>query len=432
MTARRAEVASAAGTPRIDPPELDLTPKEIIARAEALAPRLVERQAETEQLTYYPEVTHREFLEAGFYRILVPRRYGGYEFDYPTYVRVVVALARGCPSTAWCFCLAGGHALQVGSLFSEQAQAELFGTGDFRCAAVAAPAGMATRTEDGWELNSTHPYSSGAPYSTHYMGQTFTPGPAPEGPPGPILLFVAPRSQWTILDDWGDTLGLRGSGSHSVRFEGARIPAHFAIENAWMVDTDVSGGTPGLRLHGNPMYAGRTLSFFQMELASVMVGALKGAIDEYEDVLRRRKTQRPPIVFRYLDPDYQRWFGLAMGRAAAAEAMLLSCADQYMEMCHRAVETGQPFTREDDLRLNIVAREALAMSWDVMQGLVFKTAGSSLARAGQRMERIFRDMAMGWGHFGTVVGDWAGRELAREHLGLMQEGPPRPDQVHSI
>lgn len=438
MTARKAQAAAAATGGRargahIDPPEPGLTPKEIVARAEALVPRLVERQAETERLTYYPEVTHREFLEAGFYRILVPRRYGGYEFDYTTYVRVVIALARGCPSTAWCFCLAGGHALQVASLFSEQAQEELFDEGDFRCAAVAAPAGMAKRTEDGgWELNSTHPYSSGAPYSTHYMGQTFTPGPDPQGPPGPILLFIAPRDRWTMLDDWGDTLGLRGSGSHSVRFEGARIPAHYALENAWLVDTDVSNGTPGLRLHGNPMYAGRTLSFFQMELAAVMVGALKGAIDEYESVLRRRKTQRPPIVYRYLDPDYQRWFGLAIGRAAAAEAMLLSCADQYMALCNRIVETGEPFTREDDLRLNIVAREALTMAWDVMQGLVFKTAGSSLARAGQRMERIFRDMAMGWGHFGTAIGDWAGRELAREHLGLAHEPPPRPDQVHSV
>jgi hypothetical protein len=37
-------------------------------------------------------------------------------------------------------------------------------------------------------------------------------------------------------------------------------------------------------------------------------------------------------------------------------------------------------------------------------------------------------MAMDWGHFGTIVGDWAARELAREHLGLQAEPPPRPDQ----
>jgi 3-hydroxy-9,10-secoandrosta-1,3,5(10)-triene-9,17-dione monooxygenase len=414
----------------ISPPEPGLTAEELIARAEALQPMLVERQAETEERAYYSEEIHRAFLDAGFYRMLVPRRYGGYEVSLPTFMRTVIAVARGCPSSAWCMCLSSAHALQAGALFSERAQAEIFGDGDFRCAAVAAPAGIATRTEDGWELNSTHPYSSGAPYSTHYMGQTFTPGPDPGGPPGPILLFMAPRGSWTMLDDWGDSLGLRGSGSHSVRFENVRIPAHWALENTWMVDTDVSGGTPGSRLHESPMYAGRTLSFFQAELAAIMVGTVKGALDEYEEILRARKTQRPPIVARYLDPDYQRWFGLAMGRLATAEAAVIQCVEQYMEICRRSVEEGVPFSRKDDLRLNIVAREAGTLAWNTMQGELFRTAGTSAARAGQRMERIFRDMAMCWGHFANVLGDWTARELAKEHLGLVADGPPRPDQEH--
>src|SRR5262245_4087040 len=203
--------------PEIRPPEPDLSPREILARAEAIRPVLVEQQAETEQRTYYSEGIHQEFLKAGFYRMLVPRRFGGYEFDLPTFCRVIIEVARGCPSSGWLLCLASGHALQVGSWFGEQAQAELFGDGDFRCAAVAAPVGVAGRTEAGWELNGVHAYCSGAPYSTHYMGQTFMPSDGPDGgPPGPPLLFVAPRSTWTMLDDWGDSLGLKGSGSHSI------------------------------------------------------------------------------------------------------------------------------------------------------------------------------------------------------------------------
>ena len=98
-----------------------------------------------------------------------------------------------------------------------------------------------------------------------------------------------------------------------------------------------------------------------------------------------------------------------------------------MELARRSVEEGVPFSRKEDLRLNIIAREALTLAWNVMQGQIFRTAGSGTARNGQRMERIFRDMSMGWGHFGTIVGDWAARELAREHLGLVVE-VPRPDQ----
>ena len=264
------------------------------------------------------------------------------------------------------------------------------------------------------------------------MGQTFAAPEVEGGPPGKLLLFVAPRESWTMLDDWGDTLGLKGSGSHSVRFEQAFIPDRFVLEDTWMVDTNVAGGTPGVRIHGNPMYAGRTLAFFEGELAAIMIGAAKGALDEYEEILRTRKTQRPPIVTRVEDPDYQRWYGLAVGKVSAAEAALLQVAEQWHEACRRSVEDGIPFTREEDLRLNMVAREALTLAWEAMQGEIYRTAGSSAARAGQRIERIFRDMAIGWGHFGTIVRDWTAREWAREHFGLVERGPaarpPAPDR----
>ena len=90
------------------------TVDELIARADELRPRLVEQQAETEERTYYSQEIHEEFLEAGFYRMLVPKRYGGLELDLGSFWRVIIAVARGCPSTAWCLCLAAGHALQTG------------------------------------------------------------------------------------------------------------------------------------------------------------------------------------------------------------------------------------------------------------------------------------------------------------------------------
>ena len=80
-------------------PEPDLTPREIVARAAAMRPELLERQAETEERTFYAQDTHEASREAGFYRILQPRRFGGYEFDLETYFRVIIEIARGCPST---------------------------------------------------------------------------------------------------------------------------------------------------------------------------------------------------------------------------------------------------------------------------------------------------------------------------------------------
>ena len=170
-------------------PEPHLTAADVVARAEALAPELAERQSETEQRTYYAEDTHEAFTDAGLYRILVPRRYGGYEFGVRTFFQVVMTLTRACPSTGWMYCLGSAHALAVASLFGERTQAEVFGDGHFICPATVSPNGTAQRTGDGdWTLHGTWPYCSGSPYATHFLGHTLV-SRGPDGPPEPMLFI---------------------------------------------------------------------------------------------------------------------------------------------------------------------------------------------------------------------------------------------------
>lgn len=291
-------------------PEPELTEREVIERAVAMRPALLERQPETERLTIYPKDTHEEFLRAGFYRMLQPRRYGGYSFGLPTFYRVVTEVARGCPSTGWALSLTAAHVLQVASVFEEKTQDELFGDeGDFRAASTATPVGVARPDGDGHVvLDGTWSYSSGSPYSTHYVGQTLRAPEKPEDPPGPLMLFVAPRSAWTLLDDWQGVLGLRGSGSHSIRLDEARIPAHFTRE-ASLLDLPVEGGSVGSKLHGHPMYAGRAASFFHGELAALMIGTAYAAADEYARIIAERPLVLDPGRTRADLHDYQRHLG---------------------------------------------------------------------------------------------------------------------------
>jgi 3-hydroxy-9,10-secoandrosta-1,3,5(10)-triene-9,17-dione monooxygenase len=202
------------------------------------------------------------------------------------------------------------------------------------------------------------------------------------------------------------------------------------LESRWLVDTDPTLA-PGLALHGNPLYAGRTLSVFQSELSALATGGLRGAIDAYEALIRARKTQRPPIVDRYLDPDYQRWLGQALARASAAETLLAAVAKRWAEHTRSFARDGRIFTREDDLALNVAAREALTLAWTAMHEDLFRTAGTSAARDGERIQRSFRDIAMDWGHVGNTTRDWAWRELARERLGVAVGPALRPDRPHA-
>jgi alkylation response protein AidB-like acyl-CoA dehydrogenase len=78
--------------PLFQPPEPDLSEQEMIDRAIALRPLLRETQAETEKRTYVVDEVQQAYVDAGFYRLYVPRRFGGYEFDVTTFMRVVLEL----------------------------------------------------------------------------------------------------------------------------------------------------------------------------------------------------------------------------------------------------------------------------------------------------------------------------------------------------
>src|SRR5215467_4904592 len=93
----------------IAPPEPGLTAAELLARAEALRPVLRERQAATEAAGRLLDETHSAFVDAGFYRALQPRRFGGYECSLRDFVRIMSEVSRGCPSSGWVLALTAGH-----------------------------------------------------------------------------------------------------------------------------------------------------------------------------------------------------------------------------------------------------------------------------------------------------------------------------------
>ena len=406
------------------PPEPGLTPAEVVARAERIAATLVERQAETEARTFYAGDTHEEFSRAGFYRILVPRCYGGYEFGFDTFMRVAMALARGCPSTGWMYVFGHAHAVAVATLFGERAQAEIFSGGDFICPATVGPAGTAERAPGGdWVIDGTFPYCSGAPYATHFVGHTMVSHEAGQ-PPAPML-FIVPRSQFRRLDDWGRQLGLKGSGSHSILIEQARIPEYFTLP-LHMSLVSVTEQTPGHLLHDNPEYAGGPLSFMMLELGALAVGMAKGALDAYEDLMRTRVTSFFPIVPRTEDPDFQFRYGEATGLIATAEAAMFSAVRQWSDTCARGPAA---FTRDEELRLALISREAIRLSWRAVEGELFPTAGSSSVREGERVERVWRDMSTLHSHAGVGVflASLANRELARIRFGTGAGPVPTPE-----
>ena len=74
---------------------------QLIADARALVPLIKERQAETAKLGKLPDETIAAMQESGFFRIMQPKRFGGYELNPHVFFEVQQILAEGCMSTAW-------------------------------------------------------------------------------------------------------------------------------------------------------------------------------------------------------------------------------------------------------------------------------------------------------------------------------------------
>ncbi len=399
-------------------PEPDLTPRELIRRAAAFKPRLRAEQDEADARGTYSEVLHREFVRAGFYRCCQPRMFGGYEFDLVTFYRVMLEISSGHPGTGWGLALAASHAFEIASHWPERAQAELFGEGHFVAPHRAPPLGTLTPVEGGFLVNGTWDYCSGVPHSTHLVvgGMTRRAGEPPK-----VGHAVLPRGSYEILDDWGGerVMGMCASGSNSVRIKDAFVPEHhvgFLSPGLASTPESMADGTPGTRLHGNPMYLGRLAGPFHATLVVPVLGAARAALDEYEELIRARRTLSVPVTKRYEHFDFQRPFGQALTLADAAEAVMIRGLEMYAEYCARWAAEGTPITVEENMRLWGMIQHAGRLACDAVE-LLFQTAGSAAAKKGGRLLRYFNDVQMYRGHSSSQVLNFASG-LARLRFGL--------------
>ena len=268
----------------------------LIERARALIPAIRAQQDEAERLGHHTAELDRRFTGAGFYRILQPRRFGGYQFGLPTFWRVMLAVSEGDPGTGWALTLGAHHVLTIGAWFSEAGQRDIFGSsGEFRAPHRALPSGTAEPAEGGYVVSGTWDYCSGSAHATHFMGNAMVAGTTDR------ITAVLPMDQVTVLDDWGDgvTLGMNSSGSNSVRVQEVFVPAPCTTPADW---THGETMAPGAALHG-PLYCGRIYGLYHAGLVIPVIGAARAALDEYEQIIKSKMTYFPPQVPRYTHPD---------------------------------------------------------------------------------------------------------------------------------
>jgi 3-hydroxy-9,10-secoandrosta-1,3,5(10)-triene-9,17-dione monooxygenase len=171
--------------------------RELVERARALQSRLRGNAAEGELLRRLPDVVNDALTEAGMFRLLTPARFGGYEVDLRTLIKVGETLGEIGGSASWLVSIGSVAAWMMGHLCSPQAQQEIFGrTPDMRAAGSSTP-GSARRVDGGVRISGQWSYASGAHHADWALLAAIVTDGVTDGSQEPVeaMFCVAPAKQ---------------------------------------------------------------------------------------------------------------------------------------------------------------------------------------------------------------------------------------------
>jgi len=363
----------------------------LIQKAADLRPLLREKQADTEARGFPCEEIYDAIAQSGLFPILKPQCYGGLELSLNTFYRIVIEISRGCPSTGWWYALGTGHAAQIASYFSKQAQDEIFGLREnFSAPWSFVPSNIQLKPVDGgYQVSGTWYYASGVPYASHFMGNIALPK-EPDEQGEPMLTIVVPQGQFIRLDNWGSLIGMKGSGSHGVRIEDVFVPQHMTFR--FDAAQGLNKPTIGYEIHKNPLYNGLFLAFAEGGLAAQATGVALAAIDEYEEIIATKNTPGSSTL-RARDENFQRCMGMATAWADSAKAITLQGADMYAHYGAECAHGRAAFTIEKAMRMDGMYHSAERLAHDVIN-LMVRTASSASLKDDARLPRYMRDITM--------------------------------------
>ncbi|MFF4772703.1 3-hydroxy-9,10-secoandrosta-1,3,5(10)-triene-9,17-dione monooxygenase oxygenase subunit [Microtetraspora fusca] len=364
---------------------------EVLESVRALLPSIAGRAPSTDENGRVPAETIRELVEAGVFRMLQPRRYGGAESDPVRFYEVVREISGVCGSTGWVAAVLGVHPWQLG-LFAEAAQDDVWGADpDTLVASSYAPVGRLIPVEGGYELSGRWRFSSGCEHASWALIGGLIVGA--EGRPVDFMTVLVPRTDYRIEEVW-DVIGLRGTASNDIIVERAFVPEYRTMRN--YEQAQLRG--PGQKVNTGPLYRMPFATVFTSAITGAVVGAVAGCYASYVAAMRDR-VRLSLGGGRFAEDQFAQ---VAVARAASEiDAAILQMDRNIREVYQHAVD-GVEIPMELRLRARrdqVRATERVLEAIDIL----FKTAGGNSLQRGNPIERAWRDAHAGSVHVANDV-----------------------------
>jgi len=337
----------------------------------SIAPIIDEHVDTIERDRLLPKEVVRALVDAGVFRMLVPRSFGGDELDPMTVCEVVEEVSIRDGAVGWCAVIGASCGL-FGGLLPRAGAAEIYADRDVVLAGQFRPSGTAVQVDGGYRVTGRWPFASGIMHSRWLMGGCQIVDPSGAGTGAAKLMFM-PREDATVIDTW-HVGGLRGTGSHDFEAKDVFVPARRTVSFA---DLPVEPG---------PLYSLPSIAMFATMIASVPLGIARHAIDAFKELGGVKK----PTALQGLLRDG----AVAQSHLGEAEAFLRAGRAFLFESLRAAwqvAQRGERLTWHDRGLLWLSATQAVTQALHAVD-LVYRAGGAASVYASTQLERCLRDI----------------------------------------
>ena len=335
-------------------------------------------EAEAEQIEHDHRITPKVIAalqEAGVYRMIVPRAYGGSQLTLIEFSEVMEELAKADASTAWTVGQNSGIG-RIAAYLPPEGAREIFGEPDVIVSWGNGP-GTAHRVHGGYVVSLQATYSSGM-HHAKWLGfqdcETYDAA-------GNLVLtkhgeklrgtcFFRP-AEAEIREIW-QVSGLKGTGTDCYSVTNLFIPEHrFILEEPVIAD---------------PLYLYNTTNIFAVGFSSVALGLARATLDALVDITGSKSPRGIAGPMRDQRP-IQAKIGVAEATLRSARALLHEVVAEGWQR----VSENRALDMHTRVNLRMATTFAMQRATEVVD-VAYKQAGIDAIFEKNAFERRFRDM----------------------------------------
>jgi alkylation response protein AidB-like acyl-CoA dehydrogenase len=382
------------------------TREKLLQLARNMVPTLIELAPKCEEMGRLPDETIEAFKQAGFFKIGVPKTYGGYEMDYDVLCEVIMEIAHGCASSAWNLAVLGEHAYTMTNS-SSQILDELWGEDPNVLVATGNdPKAELKPVEGGYIFNARTSFSSGCDHVSWWISR------GTDTETGEKVGVLIPKQENVrIIEGSWQVSGLAGSGSKDIEFKDIFIPRKYIRSGP--KSSEWGGKKAGVINFAT--YRLSQISTKPFTLASVSVGVAGGVLEVFTKRMKERHSRLGDDMSK--KQSIQLRIAESAAEYDAARKILLTNIQESLKILREKEDIPEEMHHRNRRDMAFCPRLAQA-SVDRL----FYAAGAGGLDLNNNLQRQFRDVHaagaqvfLNWDINGTVYG--------RSQLGLEPGGP---------